>query len=133
MIISFIHSKVFIICVKEGPKLDLKNDPSLPFQATSHKKRSCAFPPSEKHLTPPCFEQRANRTGSLKKTSKTNAFPIERHGLEEGILQGSNFTADQVTIQREVKLNCPFTCSTSHHFLRIRYVHDCHRCGLSQN
>lgn len=131
--IIFIHSEVFIVCVKGVPKPDLKTHPSSPSQAMSRENRSCAFPLSEMYPNPPCFEQRANRTHSLKKLSKPNVFPVERHGLEEGTLQGYNFAVDQVTIQRQVELNIPFTCSTSQHVPWICYLHDCHRCGLSQN
>jgi len=63
---SIIHNKVFTLCVKGAPKLDLKTHPSSPFQAMCPKKCSCAFPLSEKHLKPPGFEKRASRMGIFK-------------------------------------------------------------------
>lgn len=113
--IIFIHSEVFTVCVKGVPKPDLKTHPSSPSQATSRENRSCAFPLSEMYLNPPCFEQRANRTHSLKKLSKPNVFPVERHGLEEGTLQGYNFAADQVTLQRQVEFRSPVPPAITFH------------------
>lgn len=131
MIIPFIHSKVFTICVKGAPKPNLKKIILLCLPRLFHKKRSSAFPLLETHLKPPRFEQRANRRGNLKKKVWNKYFLTGKTWLGEGTLQGYNFAADQVTIQRQVNLNSPFTCSTSQHFLC--YLHNCHRCGLSRN